>query len=101
MHSFHNKEAYNHYKDLADHVYNGIDAAFFLGDFFKPPKLELPEFVVLCFDQQKEPRISFNCNIIRTSHYSYPPFSPFSRKALVRKISKKTIFLFRITPWIT
>ncbi|MHA1705612.1 MAG: polysaccharide pyruvyl transferase family protein [Promethearchaeota archaeon] len=70
------REAFNNYCDLAEHVYNGIDAAFFVSSYFSPPHLQLPEYVVFNFDKQEEPKINVNCDlIIRTSHYTYPPIA--------------------------
>jgi len=79
-------EAFKNYRDLSEHPYDGIDAAFFVNDYFKPPKLQLPEYVVLCFDNQDEPRIDIDCDLIlRTSHYNYPPVAG----PIVKKVYKR------------
>ena len=88
-------EAFKNYHDLSEHSYDGIDAAFFLNDYFKPPKLQLPEYVVLNFDKQEEPRIDVDCDlIIRTSHFTYPPIGG----AIVRKIYQKPNLLVSDNP---
>lgn len=89
------REAFKNYHDIAQHSYDGIDASFFLGDYFNPPKLKLPEYVVLCFDNQEEPQIDINCDlIIRTSHYTYPPIAG----AIVKKIYKRPNLLVSDNP---
>lgn len=61
--------AFKNYQDLAEHSYDGIDCAFFINDYFTPPKLELPEYVILNFDKQPEPKLNIsNKLIIRTHH---------------------------------
>jgi len=74
------KETFENFKDLAEHSYNGIDCAFWVNDAYIPLKLDLPEYVVLNFDKQPEPRldelnIGGNKLIIRTHHavwYNFP-----------------------------
>lgn len=47
---------YQAYHDLAEHSYDGIDFAFFLGDLYEPYRLEMEEYVILNFDTSPEPR---------------------------------------------
>lgn len=67
-------EAFKCYHGIAQHSFNGIDAAFFVGDSFSAPVLELPEYAVLCFDSHKsEPKVATDCRLIlRISHSTYP-----------------------------
>jgi len=46
---------FENYSDLTEHSHNGIDCAFFISDHFTPAKLDLPEFVVYCFDWYSTP----------------------------------------------
>jgi len=63
--------AFKCYQDLAEHSYNGIDCAFFVNDHYTPPKLEIPEYVILNFDKLTEPKINLTDKlVIRTHHYS-------------------------------
>jgi len=88
-------EAFKNYHDLSEHSYDGIDAAFFLNDYFKPPKLQLPKYVVLTFDKQREPPIDVDCDlIIRTSHFTYPSIGG----SIVRKIYRKSNLLISDNP---
>jgi len=88
-------ESFKNYHGIAEHSYDGIDAAFFIGDYFNPPKLQLSEYAVLCFDNQEEPRIDINCDLIlRTSHYTYPPIAG----AIVKKIYKRPNLLVSDNP---
>lgn len=50
-------ETYAGFSDLAEHSFNGIDVAFFVSDFFQPPKLELEPYLIANFDQIPEPNI--------------------------------------------
>lgn len=43
--------------DLAEHAYNGVDVALFVSDLFKPPYVDLGEFVIFNFDSVPEPHI--------------------------------------------
>jgi len=89
------REAFINYRDLSEHSYDGIDAAFFLDDYFKPPKLQLPEYVVLNFDMREEPLIDVDCDLIlRTSHFNYPPIEG----AIVRKIYQRPNLLVSDNP---
>jgi len=67
------RETFDNFKDLAEYSYNGIDCAFWVSDAYVPLKLDLPEYVILNFDKQPEPRpyelnIGRNKLIIRTHH---------------------------------
>ena len=69
------EETFKNYEDLAEHSYNGIDCGFFLKDYFKPARLDLPRYIVLNFDNRPEPNLDeldFNDYelIIRTHHQS-------------------------------
>lgn len=68
--------AFKHYKGIAEHSYDGIDAAFFVSSIFNPPKLNLPSYYVLCFDRHEEPKLKIERKLfLRTSHITYPPFA--------------------------
>lgn len=67
------EKSFENYKDLAEHAYNGIDVAFFLSNFYKPPKLNLPPYIALNFDKEVEPNIEVlgidtDAFIVRTHH---------------------------------
>ena len=67
------EKTYTHVHDLAEYSYNGIDTAFFVSDFFFPPKMRLGTFVALNFDKWPEPKIwngdSDNYNL--TANYQF------------------------------
>jgi hypothetical protein len=44
------EHTYNHFNDLAEHSYNGIDCAFYLPEIFQPFKTNLGDYIVLNFD---------------------------------------------------
>ena len=76
------RDTFKNYHDLAEHSYDGIDAAFLMSDSFRPPRLNLPEYAVLNFDGQEEPNLDLHCDLIlRTSHRTYP--------AIVGTLSRK------------
>ncbi len=50
-------QTYENFHDLAEHSYDGIDIAFFLSDYFSPPKMDMGPLVALNFDKWPEPRI--------------------------------------------
>lgn len=64
------KVVFNEYKDIAEHSYCGIDCAFFLNDCFKPPALDISNFVTLSFDgTSNEPKLNLKGKkVIRTHH---------------------------------
>ena len=49
---------YNAIYDLAEHSYNGIDIAFFVSDYYTPPKMLGESFVTFNFDKWPEPTIT-------------------------------------------
>ncbi len=63
-------KAFKYYADLAEHSYNGIDCAFFINDYYKPPKLDLADYIVICFDKLPEPKVNLEDKlVIRVHHY--------------------------------
>ncbi|MGD0996432.1 MAG: polysaccharide pyruvyl transferase family protein [Candidatus Bathyarchaeia archaeon] len=77
-------QSFKNYQEFAQHSYDGIDAAYFVSDYFSPPHLNIPSYVVFCFDSQSEPKINLDCDIVRTSHYAYP-FSVSRAKKIYKK----------------
>ena len=72
------RETFEHFKDLAENSYNGIDCAFWVSGAYVPLKLDLPEYVILNFDKQPEPQelnIDGGKLIIRTHHTIWYNFS--------------------------
>lgn len=55
-------ETYQHFHDLAEHSYDGIDCAFFLPEAFTPTGLGLPPYFILNFDKSPEPSIACLAN---------------------------------------
>jgi len=71
---------YNHFHDLAEHSYNGIDVAFFLNRSYSPMKLDFLPYFTLNFDKSKEIPLNLlmineNDLIIRTHHSFWHNFS--------------------------
>ena len=62
-------QAFKNYQDLARYSYNGVDCAFFVNDFFQPVELELPKYAVLTFDQQPEPNLRLDYDLIIRTHH--------------------------------
>jgi hypothetical protein len=48
---------YEYVGDLAQHAYDGIDAAFFVSDLYEPLPVELGNYVVFNFDKVPEPEV--------------------------------------------
>ena len=64
-------DTFNIYKDRIKNISTGIDSAFFLPDYYAPPKLDLQPYNVVNFDsEQLEPQISHNVNLIIYTHHS-------------------------------
>jgi hypothetical protein len=51
------EETYHNFADLVEYTYNGIDAAFFISDFYEPVPLNVGEYVVFNFDKVPEPYV--------------------------------------------
>jgi len=49
---------FEHFKDLAEFAYDGIDAALFVNDAVTPLKMDAPPFIVLNFDKLPEPLLA-------------------------------------------
>ena len=66
------KFSYNEYGDLTSYSFNGIDSAFFISNYFRPPELLVKEFYVLTFDSIPEPKFICDENkpIMRAHHSS-------------------------------
>lgn len=65
--------SYEKYGDLAEHSYNGIDSAIFVSDYFKSPKLNIPEYIIMNFDSNPEPKIDNQDRIVIRTHHSCWP----------------------------
>jgi hypothetical protein len=65
--------SYKNYADHATHSYNGIDSALFISDYFNPPEVSIPDFVITNFDHIPEPRIKTNVRLIIRIHHSCWP----------------------------
>lgn len=74
------RDAYKTYQDSLDVVKDGIDNAFFISDWYNPPKAA-EQFIVKNFDKTEEPQIKTEKDIIRTSHtpFGEPYGSPINR----------------------
>ncbi len=53
-------DTYRLIRDCCDHVYNGIDSAFFVPDVYSPFALEIDPFITFTFDRFPEPRIELS-----------------------------------------
>jgi hypothetical protein len=60
-------KALTHYSDLFQHCYYGIDCAFFINDYYSPPKAD-KSFIAATFDTIREPVINSKYPIIRPHH---------------------------------
>lgn len=49
--------AFKNYKGLFSYAHNGIDCAFFVSDFYSPPKLSLPEFIIINIEERPSRKI--------------------------------------------
>ena len=65
------EKAFECYQDLAEYSYDGIDCGFFVNDYFTPPKLDLPEYVILNFDKLREPKFNITDKIVIRTHHWY------------------------------
>lgn len=48
-------ETYEGYKDLFEYSYDGICCAFYIPEYFKPWKIDIPPYVIFNFEQYNEP----------------------------------------------
>lgn len=65
------EKAFKCYQDLAEHSHDGIDCGFFINDYYAPPELEIPEYVILNFDRLPIPRLKIvDKLVIYTHHFS-------------------------------
>jgi hypothetical protein len=67
------EETYHNFADLAEHSFNGIDAAFFISDLYDPVPLDIDEFVVFNFDKIPEPYIKVRdgSDCINEANYAF------------------------------
>jgi hypothetical protein len=63
------EKAFKYYGDLAEHSYSGIDCAFFVNNHYQPPKLDAPEYVVICFDKLLEPKVNLAHKLVIHVHH--------------------------------
>ena len=59
---------YEGFGDLAKHVYNGVDCAFYLSEAFRPATLERRPYDVMAVDDNPLPNISTDRDIVRVCH---------------------------------
>ncbi len=72
--------AFQNYSDLADHVFDGIDCAFFVNKLlFEKIEIDMPSYIVLTFDKPENKKIERKLEkelrdykIIKTCHIPYP-----------------------------
>ena len=79
-------ESFRSFKDLAEFSYNGIDAGFFISDYYRPLQLDLPEYIIINFDKQPEPDLNIDGSkhILRT-HQSFWYNFPFYQYLKMKK----------------
>lgn len=64
-------DTFNLYKDKIKNISAGIDSAFFLPDYYVPPKLELPPYNVVNFDSyETPPEMLHNVDHIIYTHHN-------------------------------
>jgi len=68
--------AFDNYSDYFDYSYDGLDCAFFIDEWYKPPSSNKP-FLVANFDKVNEPHLDTDNLIIRSDHV---PFA-YNRKS--------------------
>lgn len=78
------EETYEHFADIAEFSYSGIDCAFFLPDYFTPVPVGDSEYVVLNFDAKEEPEPMTNGHVVRT-HHSCCDYWPRTLASLLRR----------------
>jgi hypothetical protein len=57
------------FKDAVPNMFQGMDCAFFLPDYYAPPKLVLPDYNVECFDEKHQPTIDHKKNLVLRAHH--------------------------------
>jgi len=82
---------YEAYKSYAQHSYDGIDFAFFVGDLFKPYPLAMEKYVILNFDTEPEPKFGGPSQYGNQMEFLGKTWSydPRSRSRIVKMISKR------------
>jgi hypothetical protein len=79
------EKAFKYYGDLAEHSYNGIDCAFFINDHYAPPKLDIPNYIILNFDKLPEPKVNLTDKlVVRVHHYSSSETYSMPKKYFIR-----------------
>lgn len=81
-------QAHRHYSDLFDFAHKGIDCAFYINEWYKPPKID-EEYIIKTFDHGEEPNITDEERVIRTNHNPFNAFEPWFGK----NFEKKNIFV--------
>lgn len=82
------EKAYESYRDYSKISFNGIDCAFFINDYYQPPKSDT-EFVVATFEKMDEPELKNKLQIIRPNHNPFDyPFVGYFRKYYFGKQKK-------------
>lgn len=76
------EQSFEHFKDLAKFSHNGLDCGFFVSNYLTPPKLDLPDYVILNFDEH---------NLKRFIKSEVGSFS--EKQALVRDLEDKGILI--------
>ena len=62
------KTTFDNYRNISYYCYDGIDAGFYVRWAFRPPRLNIDDYIVLCFDKLAPPRVPSGYNVIRTHH---------------------------------
>jgi hypothetical protein len=87
-----NPRAYSLYKDDVEQAREGIDAAFFIGDYYQPPEAE-EEFVAMTYDKGDEYEIENSKMVVRPDHNPFGrPFGSISSKFLKPEVKDEHPF---------
>ena len=68
-------DTYNMFKGKVKNIFSGIDCAFFLPDYYTPPKLHLPDYNVECFDEFLDTKVTHQEGrlVLRAHHDMWGP----------------------------
>jgi hypothetical protein len=68
-------DTYNLFKTNLKNIHSGIDCAFFLPDYYTPPKLVLPDYNVECFDEFLDTTVTHTEGrlVVRAHHDMWGP----------------------------
>lgn len=92
------RETYELYADLAEHAFDGVDVATFVSDLYRPLPHDLPEYVLVNFDQIPEPDF-VNVPALSKARKNITPFEWNGKVWEARQPAFRTEMSYRARTW--